>query len=400
MKTAIVNIGTIVSGDWRSPFVAGDSILMSSGKLQKVGSVSPNEMRDCDLVIDANGVTAVPGFIDSHVHIAFADYTPRLKTVGFLEDYMYGGTTTAISACEVHVPGRPTDPEGVKALAVAAKKCWDNLRPGGMRVHAGNVILEPGLTDEDFQELAAKGIWLAKAGFGDVKTPYDYVPLIQAAKRAGMITNVHTGGASLVLANSIFGEHLVAMQPDVAFHVNGGPIAVPDADFERIVGETRAALQICQAGNIRTAILVLNLALKNDCYDRFLIATDTPTGIGVMPEGMIKSIAEMASLTSCAPEKVIAAATGNAAKVFRLNCGFLQAGKDADVLLIDAPLGASKQTALETIKNGDVTAGVACFTNGIPRYIGRSRCTPPPRRTPIIVRNELRREFPPPPLLT
>jgi len=154
-----------------------------------------------------------------------------------------------------------------------------------------------------------------------------------------------------------------------------------------------------QADNVRTAVLVLNLALKKDCYDRFLIATDTPTGIGVMPEGMIKSIAEMASLTDCAPEKVIAAATGNAAKVFRLTCGLLHAGKDADVLLIDAPMGASKQTALDTIKNGDVTAAVACFTAGMPRYIGRSRCTPPPRRTPMIVRNELRREFPPPPLL-
>lgn len=399
MKTAIVNIGTIVSGDWRKPFVPGNAILMVDGKLEKVGSVSDADLDGCELVIDAEGITAVPGFIDSHVHIAFGDYTPRLKAVGFLEDYMYGGTTTAISACEVHVPGRPTDPEGVKSLAITAKKCWDNLRPGGMRVHAGNVILEPGLTEEDFQELARKGIWLAKAGFGDVKTPYDYVPLMQAAKRAGMITNVHTGGASLVLANSIFGEHLVAMQPDVAFHVNGGPIAVPDADFERIVNETKAALQICQAGNVRTAVLVLNLALKNDCYDRFLIATDTPTGIGVMPEGMIKSIAEMSSLSDCEPEKAIAAATGNVAKVFRLNSGFLAPGKDADVLLIDAPMGASKQTALETIKNGDVTAGAACFTAGVARYIGRSRCTPPPRRTPKIVRNELRREFLPPPLL-
>ena len=109
------------------------------------------------------------------------------------------GTTTAISACEVHVPGRPTDVEGVKALAVAAKKCWDNLRPGGMRVHAGNVILEPGLTDADFQELAAKGIWLAKAGFGDVKTPYRLCPTDAGREDApGMITNVHTGGASLV----------------------------------------------------------------------------------------------------------------------------------------------------------------------------------------------------------
>ena len=146
----------------------------------------------------------------------------------------------------MHVPGAPHTVEGVKALAVAAKQCWDNYRPGGMRVHGGNVILEPGMTDADFKELADKGIWLAKAGFGNVKTPFDYVPLIAAAKKAGIITNVHTGGASLNLANSIHGKHLVAMQPDVSFHVNGGPIAMPDEDFELVINETRAALQIVQ----------------------------------------------------------------------------------------------------------------------------------------------------------
>jgi len=42
--------------------------------------------------------------------------------VGYLESYLHGGTTTSISASEVHVPGRPSDSEGVKALAVAAHK--------------------------------------------------------------------------------------------------------------------------------------------------------------------------------------------------------------------------------------------------------------------------------------
>jgi enamidase len=399
MKTAIVNLGCIVSGDWRAPFVQGDAILMQGDKLAKVGSVADADLKDCDLIIDANGVTASPGLIDSHVHIAFGDYTPRVSAVGFLQNYLHGGTTTAISACEIHVPGTPHDVEGVKALAVAAKHCWDNLRPGGMRVHGGNVILEPGMEDKDFQELASKGVWLAKAGFGSVKTPFDYVPLIAAAKRAGLITNVHTGGASLSLANSIWGEHLIAMQPDVSFHVNGGPIAMPDADFERVIDETRAALQIVQAGNIRTALLVLDLAVKKDCFDRFLIATDTPTGTGMMPQGMIKSIAEMSCLSPHPPEWMIAAATGNPANVYRLNSGFLQPGRDADVLLIDAPLGGSKRTALKALKNGDVTAALACFTAGVPRYIGRSRCTPPPMRYASIVKNTVVNEFPAPPLV-
>ena len=81
-------------------------------------------------MIDAGGMTAIPGLIDSHVHITFGDYTPRQRTVGYLESYLHGGTTTAISASEVHVPGRPRDVEGVKALAVAAQRCFADYRPG------------------------------------------------------------------------------------------------------------------------------------------------------------------------------------------------------------------------------------------------------------------------------
>jgi enamidase len=84
------------------------------------------------------------------VHIAFGDYTPKQQAVGFLESYTHGGTTTSISASEIHVPGRPKDRAGVKALAVAAHKSWDNFRPGGMRVHGGAIILEPCLEREDF----------------------------------------------------------------------------------------------------------------------------------------------------------------------------------------------------------------------------------------------------------
>src|SRR5262245_40344031 len=194
MKTAIVNIGTIVSGDWRQPFVQGDSILMAGGKIAEVGNVPASAMSSCDVVIDADGATAIPGLIDSQVHNTFGDYTPRQKTVGFLDSYVHGGVTTGISASEVHVPGRPTDHEGVKALAVAAMKCYEKFRPGGMRVYAGSMILEPGLKEADFKEVAAKGVWLTKAGFGAVETPFDYVPLIAWAKKYNMITTVHTGG--------------------------------------------------------------------------------------------------------------------------------------------------------------------------------------------------------------
>src|SRR5690606_11675800 len=178
------NLGRILTGDRAQPRPPGDTIVMEGGRI--VG-ISSGEVGDCDVVIDAGGAMAMPGLIDSHVHITFGDYTPRQRTVGFLESYVHGGVTTAISASEVHVPGRPRDVAGIKALAIAAKKCFDDYRPGGMRVCAGSLILEPGLAEPDFAELAREGVWMVKAGFGAVPTPYDYAPLVATARRHGMV---------------------------------------------------------------------------------------------------------------------------------------------------------------------------------------------------------------------
>ena len=140
MQTAILNIGKIISGDWEHPYSGGSSILVDGELISKVGELSSQEIDSCDVVIDAAGAVAIPGLIDSHVHITFGDFTPRQNTIGYLQSYLHGGVTTSISASEVHVPGRPKDPDGVKALAIAAKKCFGNYRPGGMRVHAGSLI--------------------------------------------------------------------------------------------------------------------------------------------------------------------------------------------------------------------------------------------------------------------
>jgi len=393
MKTAIVNLKTIVTGDWRDSIAKGDSIVMENGKITSVGTASADAVSACDVVIDADGATAVPGFIDSQVHITFGDYTPRQKTVGFLESYVHGATTTSISASEVHVPGRPKDPEGVKALAVAAYKCFENYRPGGMRVYGGSIILEPGLVEADIKEISDKGVWLAKAGFGNVKTPFDYVPMIAWAKKHGMITTVHTGGSSIPGSAGIWAEHLIAMDPHVSFHVNGGPVAMPDEDFPKMVHESKIALQVCTAGNLRTTLLLGDMVRKADQFDRFLIATDTPTGSGIMPLGMMYTITHMASLTDMPVEWAIAAATGNNAKVYGLNSGFLRNGCDADVVILDACVGGSKDNALDALRNGDIAAVGGVVTDGVPRFIGRSRNTPAPMKKIRVVQNRIPQDY-------
>jgi enamidase len=393
MRVAIVNIGQMVSGDWRKPFLAGDTIINDGGRIVSVGTASASEVSSADVVIDADGTTAVPGLIDSHVHTTFGDYTPRQRTVGFLESYTHGGVTTAISASEVHVAGRPNDPAGVKALAVAAFKSFENFRPGGMRVRGGSIILEPGLTEADFRDVAAQGVWLAKAGFGAVKTPFDYVPMIGWAKAAGIVTTVHTGGSSIPGSGAIRAEHLVAMQPHVSFHINGGPTALPDEDYRVIIEETEAALQVCTAGNLRMTLLCAKLADEMGAFDRFIIATDTPTGSGVMPLGMLYTIAHCASLTALPPEWFVCAATGSNARIYRLNSGFLAAGCDADIVLLDAPEGGSTKTALAAIKNGDIAAVQTVITDGVPRFVGRSRNTPSGMRRVRVADCRLPRDF-------
>ncbi len=393
MKVAITNIGTIFSGSWRTPFISGDTIVTEGGTISAVGTASAAQVEACDIIIDAKGTTACPGLIDSQVHNTFGDYTPRQKTVGYLESYLHGGTTTAISASEVHVPGRPKDVDGVKALAVAAHKCFENYRPGGMRVHAGSIILEPGVSQKDLEEVHKQGVWLAKAGFGAVETPYDYVPMVQAARSVGMITTVHTGGASIPGSSAITGDHVLQMNPHVSFHINGGPVAIPDADFERIIVDSEIALQVCTAGNLRTMILLANLAKQHAAFDRFLIATDTPTGSGVMPLGMLYSIINLASLTDMPPEWFLGASTGNVADVYDLNCGYLKPRRDADILLLDAPLGGTQDTALAAMKHGDIPAITAVITDGMPRFVGRSRNTPPAIRSADVVKCTLPQDY-------
>ncbi|HZP75632.1 MAG TPA: amidohydrolase family protein [Pseudolabrys sp.] len=391
MKVAVFNIGKILSGDLAAPVAAGDTVIMADGRIVSIGS--GGDTKDCDVAIDAGGMMAMPGLIDSHVHITFGDYTPRQKTVGFLESYIHGGVTTAISASEVHVPGRPRDPAGVKALAIAARKSFANYRPGGMRVHAGSVILEPGLTDADFAEMQREGVWLAKAGFGNFPTPYDYAPYVAMARSHGMVSMVHTGGSSIPGSTGIWADHLIKMQPDVSYHVNGGPIAMPDADFPRLINETTVAMQVCTAGNLRTTLLVAKLLTESKQLERLLIATDTPTGSGIMPLGMLYTMSHLVSLGGVAPEIAVAMATGNNAKTYRLNSGVLAVGRDADLVLVDACLGGSQNDALSALNNGDIMGVGAVITDGVPRFVGRSRNTPETTRKAKVAQCRIPQSF-------
>ncbi|MDE0170247.1 MAG: amidohydrolase family protein [bacterium] len=372
-QTAVINIGTLVTGDLAQPVRDAEALFIEDGRIASIGSVVGFEQ--ADQIIDASGATVGPGLIDSHCHVVIGDFTPRQNVVGFLSSYVHGGITQAISPGEIHAPGRPHDADGVVALAVFAQRSWSNYRPNGMKVHGGAVVLEPTLEPRHFRYLAEQGVRLAKFGFGRYQDPADGLPQVRAAQEVGIRVMCHSGGASIPGSKPITTEHLMLLKPDVCGHINGGPSSLDDGGILEIVRNTDLVLQIVQAGNIRSAIHIVNAALRHGAEHRIIIGSDTPTGTGVMPLGVMKTMAELSSLTNSDPAVVWAWASGVTADVYDLEAGKIEVGRPADIVVADAPWGSYGGDALGALARGDIPGISAVLIDGRIRAL-RSRNTP------------------------
>lgn len=382
-RLVVTNIGRLLSGDWQSPIIEdADTVVCDDGLITAVGRIAVAGATPPDMTIDAQGTTVGPGLIDSHCHVVLGDYTPRQKTVDFLASYVHGGITSVVSPGEIHAPGRPHDATGVKALAIAARSCFAHFAPGGMTVHAGSVVLEPTLTDDDFAELERASVRFAKFGFGAYSDPADGVEQVRAAQRHGITVMCHSGGASIPGSKPITAEHLLLLRPDVCGHINGGPTCLDESGVEEIVRHSTMALQLVQAGNLRSSLEICALAADVGALGRVVIGSDTPTGTGVMPLGVIKTVAELSSLTDLRPEVVWALATGNNADIFTLPAGRVSPGYAADLVVMDTPWGSRAPDVLGALARGDIPGISAVITGGMLRTL-TSRNTPQAARKAI-----------------
>ncbi len=374
----IHNIGRIVSGDFHSPVLEGDSIRIRDGL---IAEISYGLAADADAsVIDANGATVIPGLIDSHVHPVIGDFSPRQKIVDFIASCVHGGVTRMISAGEVHMPGRPTGAIGTKSMAIVGAKAWSSYRPDGMKVQGGGLLLQEGLTEADFEEMATAGVkHLGEVGLGGYHDWDRIAEMVGWAKRCGMTVMMHIGGASIPGSDAIGAEHAIKVQPHIASHLNGGPTAPTLADIERIISETDATLEIIQCGNAVIIPRILDLARKHDAVDRVIIGSDMPSGTGVIPLGMLRTISWVSALGDVPPEQAIAMATGTTAQIYNLPAGRIAPGLEADLVIMDAPIGSAADDALETLQIGDTPGISGVIIDGELR-VRASVNTPPARR--------------------
>jgi enamidase len=384
-KALLKNIGVIVSGDISNPILKGNAILIEDGKIIQSGEEGGLDTAGAEMIIDCDGAAVTPGLFDSHCHVVLGDYTPRQKQTGFLESEVHGGVTTFISAGEVHLPGRPKDPAGTKALAILAAKSFASFRPGGAKVVGGAVILEKGLVQEDFEELAKEGVrTVGEIGLGTIKNPEDAAPMVKWAKECGMTVMMHTGGTSIPGSSTVTAEMVIQANPDIASHINGGPTAVAMDEAKRLVTETDLALEFVHCGNPKVAVEAANLCVEQNALDRIIIGNDAPSGTGVVPLGVLRVICHLASLTAIKPEEALCMATGNTARVHKLPRGVIAEGNDADLVIMDAPMGSVGEDVLSAIKAGDVPAVAMVLVDG-EIVVAKSRNTPPAIRKPKVV---------------
>lgn len=384
-KVVIRNIGLLLSGDLDKPILDADTIVVHDGTIVGVGKEADLDTDLPTMLIDARETCVAPGLIDSHVHPVFGDWTPRQSQLGWIESTLNGGVTTMISAGEVHLPGRPRDIVGLKALAITAQRAFDNFRPGGVKVLAGAPVIEKGMVESDFRELAEAGVGLlGEIGLGSVKGGTEAATMVKWARKHGIQSTIHTGGPSIPGSGLIDKDVVLEADADVIGHINGGHTSLSEAHVCELCEKSSRAIEIVHNGNEKVAIAAAQAALQLKCPHRVILGTDGPAGSGVQPLGILRMVALLSSLANIPAELVFCFATGNTARIRNLNGGIIEVGRDADFVFMDRAQHSAGSSLLESVRLGDLPGIGMVMIDGIVRCL-RSRNTPPATEVPVIV---------------
>ena len=383
-KMVIRNIGLMLSGDLAAPILGADTMVAINGRIAAFGSARECDTEGATIVIDAKGTALAPGFIDSHVHPVFGDWTPRQNQLGWIDSYLNGGVTTMISAGEVHLPGRPKDIVGLKALAITAQRAFDAFRPGGVKVHAGAPVVEKGMVESDFAELARAGVkLLGEIGLGSVKAGDEARQMVAWARKHGIRSTIHTGGPSVPGSGYIDKDVVLEADADVIGHINGGHTALPLKQIECLCEQCQRAIEVVHNGNEMAGLHAVKVAVQLGQLDRVILGTDSPAGSGAQPLGILRLIAMLSSFGDLPAETVICFATGNTARMRDLDCGLIEKGRAADFVFLDKAQHSSGADLLASIRAGDLPGVGMVVIDGLVRC-QRSRNTPPADRVPEI----------------
>ena len=135
-----------------------------------------------------------------------------------------------------------------------------------MKVHAGAPVIEHGMVEEDFKELADAGVTLlGEVGLGGVKDGDDGQARWSPGRaNTASSRTIHTGGPSIPGSGLIDKDVVLEADTDVIGHINGGHTALPRRpDPLHLRGLRRAASRLVHNGNERAALYTLRTAARD-----------------------------------------------------------------------------------------------------------------------------------------
>jgi enamidase len=385
----ITNIGAAATGVFDAPDGVFDEILIRDGKIAALGSGFDAED---GAVIDAAGLMAIPGLIDSHVHPVVGDVSVVPRGAGWLDEYLNAGMTSCISAGELTIPGfgaSSLEPAFCVSVATAAAQLYAALGDAP-RVYAGTVLAVPGMTRDDLATVVAAGGLCLKYIYYpfDRADPGEVANYRDWSRELGLVTRLHSGGTSFRGGSVAAGRGAVELlQPDIVCHLNGGPIPMSDEDVRFVVETSGAWFEVIMGGNLRLVRAIAGWAAEAGTVGRLLCGTDTPGGSGITPRAMLQLLALLAGSCGLEPSIAVAAATGSVAEAHRLNTGRLEVGRRADIVLVGAVRGSRHHSAQKALRSGEIP-GVGVVLCGGRVVALPGRLTPPPASLPRVIKSE------------
>jgi enamidase len=225
---------------------------------------------------------------------------------------------------------------------------------------------------------------LGEVGLGTVKAGEEAKQMVAWARKYGIQSTIHTGGPSVPGSGYIDADTVLEADADIIGHINGGHTALPLSQIRCLCEGCGRGIEIVHNGNELAGLSALRFAKELGQLERVILGTDSPAGSGVQPLGILRMIAMLSSLGDTPAELVFACATGNTARMRKLDCGIIEPGRAADFVLMDRAQHSSGTDLLDSVRKGDLPGIGMVIIDGIVRC-GRSRNTPPAERVPEIV---------------
>lgn len=353
---------------YQPEYAGAKDILVLNGKIAAVGEKLKADFGGSVEVeeLDAEGMAAVPGFIDSHEHImggggegGFATRTPEAN----LKDLVLNGITTVVGCIGTDSVARDMTALLAKAHALEAEGITAYAYTGSYRVPIQT------LTDSLMKDIMMldKVIGVGEVAVSDHRSSQptfeEFARIAADARVAGMlsgkagIVNVHLGDSArkMDLIERVIHETEIPASQFLPTHVNRNA-----ALFDNCLELAKEGLTIDFTGNedidyweticdeVRVCKGIRRLLDLGISSDRFTISSDGQgsmpvfnaageyQGIGIGKAScLLKEVRECVQKEGIPLEIAVKGITSNVASVLKLGAkGQLKAGFDADICLL------------------------------------------------------------------